>query len=98
MELFNISIGNKKGDSIEATFASETYEEVRKTKTQLIHWIPKNETFPCEIVMPNATVNEGFAESACKNLKPDTAIQFERFGFVRIDQVDSKLTAYYTHK
>ncbi len=98
MELFNVTIDKKKGDSIEATFASETYEEVRKTKTQLIHWIPKNETFPCEVVMPNATVNEGLSESACKNLKPNAVIQFERFGFVRIDKVDSKLTVYYTHK
>jgi glutamyl-tRNA synthetase len=98
MELFNITIDKKKGDSIEATFASETYEEVRKTKTQLIHWIPKNETLPCEVVMPNATINEGIAESACKNLKQNAVIQFERFGFVRIDKVDPKLTAYYTHK
>jgi len=25
-------------------------------------------------------------------------IQFERFGFVRIDKVDMKLTVYYTHR
>jgi hypothetical protein len=48
--------------------------------------------------MPDATVNKGIAESACEKLKPDTVIQFERFGFVRVDRNDSKLTAYYTHK
>ncbi|MCJ7762371.1 hypothetical protein MUP38_02810 [Candidatus Bathyarchaeota archaeon] len=41
---------------------------------------------------------EGVAENACKQLKPSTVIQFERFGFVRVDEVASKLTAYYAHK
>jgi glutamyl-tRNA synthetase len=48
--------------------------------------------------MPDASVNEGVAESACKKLKPGMVIQFERFGFVRIDEVGEQLTAYYTHK
>ncbi|RJS77004.1 hypothetical protein CW667_04470, partial [Candidatus Bathyarchaeota archaeon] len=47
---------------------------------------------------PDATLAEGIAESACKKLKPNMIIQFERFGFVRIDKVDAKLIAYYTHK
>jgi hypothetical protein len=48
--------------------------------------------------MPDATVNEGSVESACEKLRPDTVIQFERFGFVRIDKNDAKLTAYFAHK
>jgi hypothetical protein len=48
--------------------------------------------------MPDAVVNEGLAESACEKLKPDAVIQFERFGFVRVDENDGKLTAYYAHK
>jgi hypothetical protein len=48
--------------------------------------------------MPDAVVNEGLAESACKKLKPDAVIQFERFGFVRVDENDWKLTVYYAHK
>jgi glutamyl-tRNA synthetase len=48
--------------------------------------------------MPDATVMEGVAESACRRLKPDDIVQFERFGFVRIDQIDSKLTAYFAQK
>jgi hypothetical protein len=38
------------------------------------------------------------AESVCKKLKSDTVIQFERFGFVRVDKNDGKLTVYYAHK
>jgi glutamyl-tRNA synthetase len=99
MELFNIKIEGKTDISLTAKFASESYEEVRKIKVQLIQWIPKSEEFPCQVVMPDASVTEGFAESACKKLKPDAIIQFERFGFVRIDQVDNgKMVVYYAHK
>ncbi len=98
MELFNVKIDSKTGNSVTATFSSESYEDVRKIKVQLIQWIPKGEEFPCRVVMPDASVTEGFAESACKKLKPDAIIQFERFGFTRINEVNQKLTAYYAHK
>jgi glutamyl-tRNA synthetase len=71
---------------------------VRKIKVQLIQWIPKGTEFPCQIVMPDASKVEGFAESACKQLKPDAIIQFERFGFSRVDEVKEKMVAYYAHK
>jgi glutamyl-tRNA synthetase len=98
MELFNVKIENKRGNSVTATFSSESYEDVRKIKAPLIQWIPKGEEFPCQVVMPDALVTEGFAESACKKLKPDAIIQFERFGFTRINEVNQKLIAYYAHK
>jgi glutamyl-tRNA synthetase len=98
MELFNVKIETVSDDSMRASFASEAYEEARKAKVKLIHWIPKGAEFLCRVIMPDASVNEGFAESFCEKLKPDTVIQFERFGFVRIDKNDGKLTAYYTHK
>ncbi len=98
MELFNVKIESVNADSVEAAFASESYEAVRKTKAQLIHWIPAGEEIPSQVVMPDAAINAGVAESACKKLKPDTVIQFERFGFVRVDKNDAKLTAYFAHK
>jgi glutamyl-tRNA synthetase len=98
MELFNVKIDAKTGNSVTATFASESYEDVRKTKVQLIQWIPKGEEFPCQVVMPDASVTEGFAESACKKLMPDAIIQFERFGFTRINEVNQRIVAYYAHK
>jgi glutamyl-tRNA synthetase len=98
MELFNVKIEKVQAYSAEASFFSEYYEDARKTKAQLIHWIPVGEDMPCQVVMSDATIAEGIAENFCKNLKPNTIIQFERFGFVRIDKVNMKLTAYYTHK
>jgi glutamyl-tRNA synthetase len=98
MGLFNIKIGRTDVYSVEASFVSEPYEEARKAGAPLIHWIPIGADWPCQVVMPDATVAEGIAESTCKELKPDDVIQFERFGFVRVDKVDMKLTAYYAHR
>jgi glutamyl-tRNA synthetase len=98
MELFNVEIENVNAYSVQASFISELYEDVRKTKVHLIHWVPVGEDVPCQAVMPDATTAEGIAESACKRLKPDDVVQFERFGFVRIDKVDAKIMVYYAHK
>jgi glutamyl-tRNA synthetase len=98
MELFNIKIEGKTDDSVTARFASESYEDVRKIKAQLIQWIPKGTELLCQVVMPDASVTEGFAEADCKTLKQGDIIQFERFGFSRIDENDVKLVAYYAHK
>jgi glutamyl-tRNA synthetase len=98
MELCNVKIEKATAEVAEAVFLSESYEEVRKAKAQLIHWIPVGEEFKCSVVMPDASKVEGFAEGACKKLKPDAVVQFERFGFVQIDANANKLTAYYAHK
>jgi len=98
MELFNVRIKNASIYSAEASFASESYEQAKQMKAQLIHWIPVGEDMPCQVVMQDATVVEGIAESLCKRLKPNAIVQFERYGFVRIDETGEKLAAYYAHK
>jgi len=98
MELFNVKIEIKTANSVTAKFASESYEDVRKIRVQLIQWIPKDTEFPTQVVIPDASITEGFAEADCKKLKPDAIIQFERFGFVRVNEVSEKLIAYYAHK
>ena len=98
MELFNIRIEKANIYSAEASFMSDSYDDAKKTKAQLIHWIPVGKDMPCKVVMQDSAVIEGVAEGLCRELKPDMMIQFERFGFVRIDDVGKKLTVYYSHK
>jgi len=98
MELFNIEIKGVAKRQIEAVFHSEPYEEAKKLGIALIHWIPFGTGVPCEVVMPDASVAEGIAEDACRNLRLGEVVQFERFGFVRIDSFDKKLTAYFAHR
>lgn len=98
MELFNIQIQDVTDKAVTAAFASESYEDVRKIKVQLIQWIPKGAEYPAQVVLQDASVTDGFAESDCKKLKPDTIIQFERYGFVRVNEVGEKLVVYYAQK
>lgn len=98
MELFNIRVEKVEAHSIEASFISESYEDAKKAEAPLIHWVPMGADIPCQVIMPNAATAEGIAENACKDLKPKDIVQFERFGFVRVDSVNGKLVAYYAHK
>ncbi|MEM2419874.1 MAG: glutamate--tRNA ligase [Candidatus Bathyarchaeia archaeon] len=98
MELFNVRIEKVEAYAIEASFLSEAYEDAKKMDAPLIHWVPIGDDVPCQVVMPDATMVEGIAEKACRNLKPNDIVQFERFGFVRIDKVNGKILAYFAHK
>ncbi|MFQ5836331.1 MAG: glutamate--tRNA ligase, partial [Candidatus Bathyarchaeia archaeon] len=94
MELFNFQVEKVGKQLIEAVFHSEAYEEAKKVGAPLIHWVPVGTGIPCEVVMPDASVAVGTAEDSCKKLRPDEVIQFERFGFVKVDSLNKKLTAY----
>ncbi len=82
-----------------ATYHSETFEEAKEAKARIIHWIPAENTVPVEVVMPDATIMKGLAENGVNNLEIGDIIQFERFGFARLDnKEDDKLTFYFAHK
>jgi glutamyl-tRNA synthetase len=98
MELFNFQVEKVEETLVQATFLSESYEEAKKLGAPLIHWIPYNSGIPCEVIMPDASVAKGVAEENCKALNLNEVIQFERFGFVRIDGVNEKITAYFAHR
>lgn len=97
MDLFNFQVEKIEEAGIQATFLSESYEEAKKLGAPLIHWVPFGSGFPCEVVMPDASLFEGVAEDDCRTLTPNEIIQFQRFGFVRVDTVDEKLVAYFAH-
>jgi glutamyl-tRNA synthetase len=98
MELFNLQVEDVGEQLIEAIFHSRSYEEAKRLGAPLIHWIPLDTGIPCEVVMPDASVARGVAEDACKRFRPNEIIQFERFGFVRVDTLDKKLTVYFAHR
>ncbi|MCD4740434.1 glutamate--tRNA ligase [archaeon] len=58
-----------------------------------IQWV--TDSINVKIMMPDANTLEGKAEKYLEETKIDEIIQFERFGFVRIDS-KQPLTAYYT--
>ncbi len=100
-------------EAVRAVFLGESYKEARTLRAPLIQWIPMQWVpsehiqdqwvldwcgVQSEVVMSDGSVATGFAEDACKELKPGEIIQFQRFGFVRVDRVDKKLIAYFAHR
>jgi len=51
------------------------------------------------VVMPDGSESRGLAEPAVAGLKVDDVVQFERFGFCRIDRVSrAEVHAYFAHR
>jgi len=98
MGLFNFQVEKIGKHLIEAVFHSGSHEEAKRLGAPLIHWILIGTGVPCKVVMPDASVAEGMAEDSCKSLRPDDIIQFERFGFVRVDTLNKKLVVYFAHR
>jgi glutamyl-tRNA synthetase len=98
MELFNVKIEKSGAKAIEAVYHSHSYEDAKKLNAPLIHWLPSATGVPCEVVMPDRSLAKGGAEQKCKKLQIDDIVQFERFGFVRIDAVSYAIVAYFAHR
>ncbi|MEM1587665.1 MAG: glutamate--tRNA ligase [Candidatus Bathyarchaeia archaeon] len=99
MELFNIEIEFINEAGVTARFYSKSYEEARKLKAPLIHWVSPLENLNIEVVMPTAEKIYGKAETALSKEKIGNIVQLVRFGFARIDEkLENKIILYYTHE
>ena len=75
-----------------ARFVSMENKDIPK-----IQWVTHGVT--THVVMPDGSEARGLSEPAVASLKPDDLIQFERFGFARIDHVSSaEVRAYLAHR
>ncbi|ASJ16310.1 glutamate--tRNA ligase [Thermococcus chitonophagus] len=98
-DLFNVEILEVSENSIKARFHSYDYEVARKNKWRMIHWVTEGK--PCEVIVPEGDeliIRKGLLERDA-NVKVDEVVQFERFGFVRIDKIEGdKVVAIFAHK
>ncbi len=95
MDAFNIIIEKKEKDKAYARYAGEDLKEAREKKAKLIQWVCVGiET----IVLSPEGEYRGLAEDNLKDVPVDSIVQFERFGFVRIDSKNEKIVAYYAHR
>jgi glutamyl-tRNA synthetase len=96
--IFRLDYADAEKDYIGVVYNSN-FEDAKKVGAQFIHWIPAEYNLKVEVVMPDASVTAGLAEPSCKDLKVNDIVQFERFGFARLDEiVDGKLRFYFAHK
>lgn len=103
MEYCNIRILSADSAQISAELADDGIKQSMKK----IQWVAKNDIVKYKILIPkelyigdeyntnSLDVAQGFAESFASRLKPDTSVQFVRFGFCRIDDAG---TAILTHR
>jgi len=98
-DLFNVEILEVGEEGIKARFQGVDYEVARKNRWRMVHWVTEGKA--CEVWVPEGeelVIREGLLESDA-DVKVDEVVQFERFGFVRIDGVkDGKVRAIFAHK
>lgn len=93
MDAVNIDID---GDDVK--FHSNSFEEAREVKAKIIQWV-SDDSIPAKVVMDDASVVEGLCEADCKDLEIGDVVQFERFGFARLDSIeDGEMIFYFAHK
>ena len=73
------------------------YQKEKDLNVKKIQWLPED-IIGCEVIGPEEK-HAGFCEATCRSLRPEDIIQFERFGFVRVDQVDDRdVICYFAHQ
>ncbi len=95
MGLVNVEV-TKVGKILEAKFHSKEHQVAKEKGAPFIHWVTEDKSIPAEVVMADASIASGRAESLVSCLNVDDMLQFERFGFVRVDSKDP-LRLYYAH-
>ncbi len=81
-------------------FHSSEYSRFRGEGHLILHYLPVSDSLArAEILMPDKTLVSGLAEPLVKDLTHGEIVQFERFGFCRLDEKsEDSLKFYFAHK
>lgn len=72
-------------------FDSLEHEHYKDKGKKIMHFLPvSKDLIDAEILMNDISVVKGIAEQSIKDVKVNDVIQFERFGFCRLDSVEEK--------
>ncbi|MHA1791457.1 MAG: glutamate--tRNA ligase [Promethearchaeota archaeon] len=101
-DLFNVIVDNidTKSDTIRCKFHSRDLESARKKGAKIIHWVDDDSenNVKVNVFMPDGDKLSGNGEINLIKCKTDDIVQFERFGFCRIESnIDKEINAYFTH-
>ncbi len=80
-------------------FHSLDYAVYKEKGEMIMHWLPKaGNLVQVEVLMPDKTKCVGVGEPSLRKLSVGDIVQFERFGFVRLDKRSTdKLFFWYAH-
>ncbi len=85
-------------------FESKEHSDFKGHGKRLIHWLPANTRhFRVKIMKNDLSIIQGLAEHNLEQIKEGEVIQFERFGFCRLDAIEGTLEEgtrifWYTHQ
>ena len=103
-DLYNVKIIEKKKEILAEYAGKDLIADSAKIQWTTDKYIKMKILVP-HLLFVNEKYNEdslkqadGFAEEAVSKLKTDEIIQFERFGFVRIENINNKITGFFAHK
>lgn len=89
---------NVRIEGNEIIFENNDLKIVKEKKIKIIHWV-KESSIPCKVFMTDGNVMTGFVETHLSQEKIGNVVQFERFGFVRIEKIDNnEVVGYFTHR
>ncbi|MCF7866718.1 glutamate--tRNA ligase [Candidatus Woesearchaeota archaeon] len=78
-------------------YVDDSIDTYKKSGECMMHFLPKKmDLVDVEILMPDKSLIKGFGEPSIINVDEDDIVQFERFGFCRLDD-KSKLRFWFTH-
>ena len=81
-------------------YDSKTYEDFKDKGKILLNFLPINKDIQkVEIFKPDHALEEGYCEKEVFDLRENDIIQFERYGFCRLDKKEENLLRFwYAHK
>ncbi|KYK32842.1 MAG: glutamyl-tRNA synthetase [Thermoplasmatales archaeon SG8-52-3] len=103
-DLFNVKIINKNNNIIGEFVSEELIPDSLKIQWTTDRFVNLNVFIPHLLFINDKFNNKsleevkGYAEESISNIKKEEIVQFERFGFVRVENVNKKLTGFFTHK
>ncbi|MCC7572083.1 MAG: glutamate--tRNA ligase [Candidatus Methanofastidiosum sp.] len=109
-DLYNIFVIDIQPNLIKAMHTDEKSSKDELSKIKKIQWVSNKYVnvsvivrgilYEGEDINPNSlTTINGYGEEGIASLKEGDIVQFERFGFIRVDKIDSKgVTVILTHK
>jgi len=85
----------KKGDAF--NFVSAELEDYKKEGKGMLHWLPVQDSLvKTEVLMPDHSLRKGLAGPLVAGLDVGAIVQFERFGFCRLDD-KNRMRFWFTH-
>ncbi|MFH1916652.1 MAG: glutamate--tRNA ligase [Nanoarchaeota archaeon] len=81
-------------------YHSEDYLAFRDSPLEkhIIHWLPALGNVQVDVFMPDHELITGFGEPSLDGVETGEVIQFERFGFCRLDKKDESYHFWFTHR